>query len=58
MTNMGEPFKINIFNVINSPFCIAPEDGHKIYELIVGALKEDGPTLFSKYHYGHYGFFK
>ena len=37
MTNMGEPFKINIFNVINSPFCIAPEDGHKIYELIVGA---------------------
>ena len=47
MTNMGKPFKINIFNVINSPFCIAPEDGHKIYELIVGALKEDKPVQLS-----------
>jgi len=37
---MKDFFKINIFNVINSPFCISPEDGQKIYGLIVNALKD------------------
>lgn len=44
---MGEPFKINIYNVINSPFCIAPEDGQKIYNLIVAALKEEKKVQLS-----------
>lgn len=33
--------KINIYNITNSPFCIAPEDGHKIYTLIAAALRND-----------------
>lgn len=44
---MGDPFKINIFNVINSPFCIAPEDGRKVYNLIVAAFKEDRKVQLS-----------
>lgn len=37
---MATPFKINVFNVVNSPYCIAPEDGQKIYGLIATALRE------------------
>lgn len=37
---MKDSFKVNVFNVINSSFCISPEDGQKIYGLIVNALKE------------------
>ncbi len=33
-------FKINVFNVINSSFCISPDAGQKIYGLIVNALKD------------------
>lgn len=44
---MEEPFKINIFNVINSPFCIEPEAGRKVYDLIVAALKEDKKVQLS-----------
>ena len=33
-------FKINIFNVINSPFCVDPEDGRKVYSLIKDALEK------------------
>ena len=45
--NMEEPFKINIYNVINSPFCIEPEAGQKVYNLIVAALKEDKKVQLS-----------
>ncbi len=38
---MKDIFKINVFNVINSSYCIAPEDGQKIYGLIVNALKNE-----------------
>lgn len=41
------PFKINIYNVINSPFCIAPEDGQKVYEMIATALKEERDVQLS-----------
>lgn len=44
---MGEPFKINVFNVINSPFCIEPEAGRKVYNLIAAALKEDKKVQLS-----------
>lgn len=44
---MGEPFKINIYNVINSPFCIAPEAGQKVYGLIAAALREDKKVQLS-----------
>lgn len=44
---MEEPFKINIYNVINSPFCIEPEAGQKVYNLIVAALKEDKKVQLS-----------
>lgn len=37
---MKDTFKINVFNVINSPFCISPDDGQKIYGLIVNALND------------------
>ena len=45
--NMEEPFKINIYNVINSPLCIEPEAGQKVYNLIVAALKEDKKVQLS-----------
>lgn len=44
---MEEPFKINIFNVINSPFCVAPEDGQKIYALIYEALRKEKKVQLS-----------
>lgn len=37
---MKDTFKVNVFNVINSSFCISPEDGQKIYKLIAGALND------------------
>lgn len=32
---------INIFNIIGSKYCVEADEGQKIYDLIVKALKED-----------------
>ena len=39
--------KINIINVVGSPFCVEAEDGQKVYDLIVKALKEKRKVILS-----------
>ena len=38
---MPEEIKISLFEVVGSPFCVASEDGQKVYERVVAALKAD-----------------
>lgn len=42
-----EPIIINIFNIINSPYCISDEDGQKIYILLHRAISEKRKVILS-----------
>jgi len=39
--------KINIINIVGSPFCVEADDGQKIYNLIVKSFKEKKKVLLS-----------
>ncbi len=44
---MSEKIKISLFEVVGSPFCVASDDGQKIYDRLDTALKEDQEVVLS-----------
>ncbi len=42
-----EKVKINIINIVGSPFCVEADDGQKIYNLIVKSFKEKKRVVLS-----------
>ena len=44
---MSENIRISIFEVVGSPFCVASDDGQKIYDLLDTALKADQEIILS-----------
>jgi hypothetical protein len=47
---MSEDIKISLFEVVGSPFCVASDDGQKIYDRLASALKADLAVRLSFYN--------
>ena len=44
---MSENIQISMFEIVGSPFCVAADDGQKIYNLLDTALKADQEVVLS-----------
>ena len=44
---MSKNIRISMFEVVGSPFCVASDDGQKIYEHLNAALKTDQNVVLS-----------
>lgn len=44
---MSENIRISMFEVVGSPFCVASDDGQKIYNRLDAALKTDREVVLS-----------
>ena len=44
---MSEKIRISMFEVVGSPFCVATNDGQKVYDLLDTALKADREIVLS-----------
>ena len=44
---MPENIRISMFEVVGSPFCVASDDGQKIYDRLDAALKADQEVVLS-----------
>ena len=44
---MSENITISMFEVVGSPFCVASDDGQKIYDRLDAALKADREVVLS-----------
>ena len=44
---MSEKIRISMFEVVGSPFCVASDDGQKIYDRLDAALKADQEVVLS-----------
>ena len=44
---MSEDIRISMFEVVGSPFCVASDDGQKIYDRLDAALKADQEVVLS-----------
>ena len=44
---MSEKIRISLFEVVGSPFCVASDDGQKIYERLAVALEKDQHVTLS-----------
>lgn len=47
---MRELVEIRVFEVVGSPLCVASDDGQKVYDQIVGALKNGRKVELSFIH--------
>ena len=47
---MGGDLEISLCEVVKSPLCVASDDGQKVYDQIVGALKTGRPVTLSCLH--------
>ena len=44
---MSENIRISMFEVVGSPFCVATDDGQKVYECLDTALKAERDVILS-----------
>ena len=44
---MSKNIRISMFEVVGSPFCVASDDGQKIYDCLDAALKADQEVVLS-----------
>ena len=44
---MSENIRISMFEVVGSPFCVATDDGEKVYDRLNGALNQDRNVIIS-----------
>lgn len=47
---MSGDLRVSLCEVVKSPLCVASDDGQKVYDQIVGALKEGRPVTLSCLH--------